>query len=283
MIATVHAREKYTQTMVQNVGPLVVDIWEPLQASNVFPILLIHGWGGTGNYWEETALALSETARVIVPDLPGTGRSQPVRYAQNMFDQVQNLADLLDELALDRVQVVGHSMGSAMAVLLADKCPQRVERLVLTSLSFFIKEWQEHVYRAVMQAFRMTMGLRAEWMVNVPGLPQMMASRYFHRIPRDQDLLKQGLRDYLQLDAATAMACAYNAPDTAIPEAGARLQAPTLLVACRQDHVMPPENVDHTASVIPNCEVVWIEECGHLPMLEKPQDYLTVLRDFLQL
>lgn len=74
---------------------------------------------------------------MIVPDLPGTGRSLPVRQTRNMRDQVDTLVELLDTLGLDRVQVVGHSMGGAMALLLADRQPQRVTRLVLTSTCFF--------------------------------------------------------------------------------------------------------------------------------------------------
>jgi pimeloyl-ACP methyl ester carboxylesterase len=142
---------------------------------------------------------------------------------------------------------------------------------------------QVQVYRAVMQTFKLTMAFRPEWLASVPGMPQLMASRYFYRIPKDEALLKRGLLDYLQLDAGTAVACADDAASTAIPEAGARIAVPTLLIACRQDHVMPPENVDYTVSTIPNCRAIWIEECGHLPMVEKPEEFMQIMEDFLLL
>ena len=119
-------QEQRTLTLARPHGPLVVDIWEPrFPAAPALPnpeasarlateapsILLIHGWGNAGGYWRDTALQLAATARVIVPDLPGTGRSLPVRTPQTMFDQVATLVDLLDILELKRVQVVGHSMG----------------------------------------------------------------------------------------------------------------------------------------------------------------------------
>jgi len=110
-----------------------------------------------------------------------------------------------------------------------------------------------------------------------------MANRYFYRLPKDNKLVEQGFIDYLELDAATAVACAKNATDPAIEAAGANVQAPTLLIACRQDQVMPVANVDYTAKVIPDCQVHWIDKCGHLPMVEKPQEYLAIVRDFLQL
>ncbi len=272
-----------TVRLNQKQGPLVVDVWSPRTSAQTTPILLIHGWGGTGSYWQETARALAQTAQVIVPDLPGTGRSQPVQSAQNMFDQVASLNYILDALALDRVQVVGHSMGAAMALLLADRAPSRVERLVLTSMCFFMTEKQAEVYTTIMSFFQLAMRFRFSWMAAIPGLSQLMATRYFYRMPEDQAAVDQGLLDYLQLDFDTAVACANDATDPRIEAAGTRVQVPTLLIACRQDHVMPLENVEYSVSRIPGCRLHWIDKCGHLPMVEKPDEYMAVLRDFLVL
>lgn len=264
-------------------GQMMVDVWRARTATDAAPILLVHGWGGTGTYWKNTAALLSATATVIVPDLPGTGRSQPVRHAQNMYDQVNALRELLDYLRLDRVQVVGHSMGSAMALLLNESQPERIERLVLTSLSFFVTEKQQQIYRVFMSAFALTMIFRPSWLENVPAMWRMMAARYFHQIPDDEAILKQGWSDYLRLDYGTAIACAKNAADSTIPKAGAKVRVPTLLIACRQDQVMPVENVEYTAQTIPNCEVAWIDQCGHMPMIEQADIYHAHLRRFLTL
>lgn len=278
---------KQTFTFDRHYGPLVVDRWAarhaPQSRQSVAPILLIHGWGNAGGYWTRTAQDLAATAQVIVPDLPGTGRSQPVRQPQDLFDQVATLASILDEFAVERVQVIGHSMGGAMALLLADALGDRVERLVLTSTCFFLTERQKQIYESIMQFTFMVMRFRPTWLAALPVLPQLMATRYFYRVPNDAQLLRDGLLDYLQLDLATAIACANNATDPTIPAAGERLQVPVLLVACREDHVMPVENVDFTAEMIPNCTVRWIDECGHLPMVEKPVEYLEILHSFLAL
>ncbi len=274
---------KQSLTLARHYGPLVVDRWAARRVTQALPILLIHGWGNSGSYWARTAYDLAATTQVIVPDLPGTGRSQPLRQPQDLFDQVATLAAILDELGVERVQVVGHSMGGAMALLLADALPDRVERLVLTSTCFFLSERQKQIYESIMQFTFQVMRFRPRWLADLPGLPQLMATRYFYRVPTDKELLRDGLLDYLQLDLATAVACATNAADPTIPEAGTRLQMPTLLVACRQDQVMPVENVDYTAALIPNCTVRWIDECGHLPMVEKPVEYLEILHSFLQL
>jgi pimeloyl-ACP methyl ester carboxylesterase len=278
-MATTHEPQRIT--LARPYGPLVVDVWEPRTPTDVAPILLIHGWGASGFYWHETAQNLAATARVIVPDLPGTGRSLPVRTPRNLFDLVAALLELLDALKLERVQVIGHSMGGALALLLADAQPARVERLVLTSTCFFLNEKQRQIYQTIMKFTFMTMRFRPTWLADLPGMTQLTATRYFYRVPKDTAMLRRGFLDYLQLDYATAVACANDASDPAIPATGTRLRVPVLLIACRQDQVMPVENVEYTANLIPDCTVRWIDECGHLPMVEKPEEYIEMLRDFL--
>jgi putative photosynthetic complex assembly protein 2 len=264
-------------------GPVVADVWEPGQPTDELPILLIHGWGGTGSYWNETAEHLAAFAKVIVPDLPGTGRSQPIKRTHNMADQVETLATMMDSLNIDRYRIIGHSMGATMGILLANQHSQRVERIVLTSVAFFMTENQERIYKAIMGIYRFSFGFRPKWLADVPGLKQLLAAQYFYRLPDDEQILKSGLLAYLHLDADTAMACARDAIDPAIPEAGAQVQAPTLLVVCHQDKVMPLENVNYTAEIIPNCEVHWIEKCGHFPMVERFDLYSKIVRDFFEL
>jgi pimeloyl-ACP methyl ester carboxylesterase len=278
-------RIKETVTLRRPYSPVVVDIWEPdtpTPVDDLPVIMLVHGWGGTGSYWERTAKDLSAAARVIVPDLPGTGRSQPVRATRNMYDQVETLASVLDELDIERVQLVGHSMGGAMSVLLGAAQPGRIERMVLTSLTFFRTEQQEQIYETIMGIYRFSMPFRPNWLASIGGVRRALAMQYFHRVPDDEVVLEQGLRDYLNLDAGTALACARNATDEAIPEAGAQLQMPVLLVANRNDKMMPDGNVQYTVDIIPDCDVVWIEECGHLPMVEKPKEYSAILQGFLR-
>ena len=74
-------------------------------------LLLVHGLGGTSNFWAPVTAAFSPRMRVIAPDLPGAGRSPPV--AGISFDSLANdLLALLDALGIARAHVAGHSMGS---------------------------------------------------------------------------------------------------------------------------------------------------------------------------
>ncbi|MFD4691787.1 alpha/beta fold hydrolase [Streptomyces sp. NPDC058463] len=94
------------------------------------PVVLLHGLGGSAASWEPVARLLGEEWRVYALDMRGHGESDwPDAYAlEEMRDDVLGF---LNECDLDRVGVVGHSMGGVVAYLLAEEYADRVERLVL--------------------------------------------------------------------------------------------------------------------------------------------------------
>jgi pimeloyl-ACP methyl ester carboxylesterase len=94
------------------------------------PLMLLHALGEDGSTWRETATALAASHRVYALDLRGHGASG--RTAAYSFELMRDdVLAFLDDLGLDRVTVVGHSMGATVAYLLAGDHPQRVSRLVL--------------------------------------------------------------------------------------------------------------------------------------------------------
>jgi pimeloyl-ACP methyl ester carboxylesterase len=93
------------------------------------PVLLVHGLGSTGADWAFQIEPLAARFRVLVPDLPGAGRSAPGRHA--IADYARQLLLLLDGLGVERSHLVGFSLGGAVALELALQAPQRVQRLII--------------------------------------------------------------------------------------------------------------------------------------------------------
>ena len=281
MTTTTSSTTQRTRRIAIGSDALVVDLYEPTLPTGELPVLLLHGWGGSGRYWAQTIARLRERFPLIVPDLPGVGRSMPVRQARDMFGQMAALETMCTELGLRRIHVVGHSMGGGITVLLAAKRPDLVERLVLTSIALFESNAQRQFFNRVVDSAAQMMRLRGVWMADVPGLVQQAARPFFTSVPNQPELLRAAFRDYLTMDRATAIASARTATSLEIPRAAAQIAAPTLLIVGRDDRYMPHENVEGTVRLIPLAESRWMERCGHLPMVERPDEYTSLLNEFL--
>jgi pimeloyl-ACP methyl ester carboxylesterase len=106
-------------------------------------VLLIHGLGSSGADWELQARALQQQFRVIAPDLPGSGNSTPLQGDCSIARFAATLWTLLDHLRVTRVNVVGFSLGGAVALEMALQRPDSVPRLALINslATYRIDHW----------------------------------------------------------------------------------------------------------------------------------------------
>lgn len=103
---------------------------DPDLTAEAVPMMLLHGGGRDGTTWDGLVAAFAERRTVYVPDLPGMGRSERTGpYSMTVMRDAVLL--LLDRLAVDRVILVGHSLGGFAAMLAAQAAPHRVTALVL--------------------------------------------------------------------------------------------------------------------------------------------------------
>jgi pimeloyl-ACP methyl ester carboxylesterase len=245
------------------------------------PLLLLHGWGGSSRYWLPTLAALSADRHVLAPDIPGFGASPPLSgpaTAQRMAELVIAFADAR---GLQQFDLNGHSFCASVAVYVAAQHPGRVRRLVLTCMSTYRNERERRVVDSVHNVLALWMALRRPWMAERRAFYRAIASRFFYRTPPDDALLSRAVADFLQMDERTALETAAGSGDVAINRALAAVAVPTLVVGARQDRIMPPAGTPEVARLIPGSRLVWIERCGHLPMIERPEVYHARLRSFL--
>ncbi|HEY4968848.1 MAG TPA: alpha/beta fold hydrolase, partial [Steroidobacteraceae bacterium] len=125
------------------------------------PLLLIHGLGGSGADWAFQVAALEKRFRVIIPDLPGSGHSPPPRDGYTIQGFAATLWSLLDHLGVERTNIIGFSLGGAVALEMAARRPSRVPRLgLINSLATYRpdhwRKWLEtHVTAAVVRVLGM--------------------------------------------------------------------------------------------------------------------------------
>jgi 3-oxoadipate enol-lactonase len=139
------------------------------------PLLLIHGLGCSGADWAFQVAALQKKFRVIIPDLPGSGHSPPPQGEYTMAGFATALWSLLDHLGVAQTNIIGFSMGGAVALEMATQRPHSVPRLgLINSLATYRpdhwrKRFEAHLSATVVRLFGMR---RAAWLMAARLFPE---------------------------------------------------------------------------------------------------------------
>lgn len=268
------------------------------QAGDSLPLLLLHGWGGSSRNWQNTLHDLSDIRSIYAPDLPGYGESPPLTEVPNVERLAALIIEFADALGLETFDLNGHSLGAGIAVYVAAHWPTRVRRLVLTCFSTFRTELERRMVEQANQQMGMWLALWQPWMVlwepwmalwqpwmarmgSIKPIYRAMASRFFYQVPSDETMLREGVSDFLRMDRRTALEGALSSGSPAITEAIENITAQTLLIGARQDTIMLPSGVAVAGRLVPENRLVWIDNCGHLPMIEQAEEYHHIVRNFL--
>jgi pimeloyl-ACP methyl ester carboxylesterase len=248
------------------------------------PLLVVHGYLWSGTVWEDVIPLLQRDLRVIVPDLPGFGESEkpsPARYAYGYEAFTESLVDLVASLGVGRVSVCGHSMGGAVALMLAAHHPDLVEKLVLVN---------PIVYASNLGA--------AASIATLPVLgpilfKQMYGRAMFRRFFRENVYAKE---ESLPADRIERMFETFNAPAAreaayatmlstldrrALVASIPRVSAPTLVACGRSDRSVPVEHGRRLARELRRARFE-VFDCGHSPAEEVPEPFSEVVSAFIR-
>lgn len=208
------------------------------------PVVLVHGLTASTDWWCSTIGALAPNRDVHVVRLPGSTYRQAV----------DGLGEWLERENLLGATIVGHSMGGAVALLTAAERPEVVGRLALVAPAgvFGTRRRRSYVIPIARSVGRS------------PGRLALAARDVVRIGPRR---LWQVATDLLGADVTPILR---------------NVRAPTLVVWGADDRVLPPTLGTVFADEIPNCRLVVLEGCGHLPMLEAPEALNEELLRFLE-
>ncbi len=253
-------------------------------------VLLLHGLGGTRASLFETAAALSRSYRVHVPDLPGFGSSGKPRlgaYNAQWFAEI--MLGLLDCLEVDRTHVVGNSMGGRIAIELGLVAPERIRALGLLCPAV---AWLKRGLHPIVRLMRPEFGLLPH------AIRRSTVASQFWSMFCDRDLIDPAVADlvvdefqriYHTAGARYALlASARNIYlEAPLGRGGfyrrlADLDAPALFVWGSHDRLVPAAFSHHVRKWLPQAEQVTIEECGHVPQVERPDETNELLLDFFR-
>ena len=234
------------------------------------PVLYLHGAGTF--WWLRAHDLLAARHRVVAPVHPGFGASTGVEEIEDIEDLVFHTLDVLDELKLDRVDIVGGSMGGWIAAELALRQPQRVNHLVLVnSAGIRLSDVPTP------DLFLASLPEAREMLFADPRGPIAMAAMPDTPPPPEKMVLIMKGRE-----AAARVLWNPHVRYRKLKSRLDRIKVPTLVVWGAEDRLFPLAYGEAFAKGIPGARLVTIERCGHLPLVEAPEKFAAAVLDFLK-
>lgn len=232
------------------------------------PVLALHGWGGAiHSFWPVAEQLAPRGYQVHVIDLPGFGASELPPRPWGVTEYSRFVLCYLDAAGLERADLLGHSFGGRISLVLAAEHPERVRKLVLAS-SAGIPSAPSLRQRARSLGARAVRNALDQ--LGMESLRTGLQHRYNERYASDDYLSAGPLREtFLQVI------------DQDLTPYAQRVQAPTILIWGDQDPDTPLWQGRRLEELIPDAGLIVFQGAGHFAYLERLPDYLRVVDHFL--
>lgn len=254
------------------------------------PVLMIHGWAHHPGVWRTTMEALSSRYYCVAVGVLGFAESdRPTDGDYRIAAHGRDTLRIADALDIDRFILLGQSRGGQIALGIAARlAPQRVIKLVDVSgvASGRVGWYLRYVFGAgirigyVLPAFYVL--LRLVWSVDL--FARALYGPYFFDWRRQPAGLarRDGSSAFKNGAHHANWRAMQSMRSTNLLSELHRVQAPTLVIFGKQDHIVPPSEAQAAAEHIPDAKLVLLDRCGHYPMVDRPDAYLNSLRAFLE-
>ncbi len=236
-------------------------------------LLLLHAaWGDAEMSWSSVWSELSRFFTIIAPDLPGFGQSSEVPLP-SLLSTAELLRELLEELNIDRVITIGNSFGASVALQFVADYPKTTSQIVLVNGGYMpaLPDMLKKIISLPLlkQGFRLLIrhitfsahALKGSF-VDKSKLPP----GFFKKILQDAPL-------YSKISFDTFMN---------MTEPPAKPGVPTLLLWGAQDRLAPIKHARALQAWIPGAALIPIEGAGHMPQIERPQEFLSAINGLIR-
>lgn len=252
------------------------------------PVVLLHGVGESSFGWLGTMAHLAPRHRVVVPDFPGSGASDPSPSGYHSHVLSELIGDFLKAVGLERAVLVGNSFGGIVALRLALNRPGQVEGLVLADsagLGLEITPAAALVLVPWLADAVMTLALNPAGAAQRAWLRRRLYFADARRAPFEWliDQARLGRNpDFLRatIESLRAGLAVFGQSDVVVNRLH-EIQQPVLVLWGEQDGIVPVAHAHRAARMLPQGRCRTIPDCGHMPHLEQPQEFRRLLDEFL--
>ncbi|MBL8498260.1 pimeloyl-[acyl-carrier protein] methyl ester esterase [Nitrosomonas sp. JL21] len=238
-------------------------------------LVLLHGWAMHGGIWGSVRDRLSQQFRLHLVDLPGHGLSSACEPTT-----LSRLAEIITGILPERCMVGGWSLGGQIAMELALRESERIEKLILISTTpCFAKrdDWESGMDPKLLQLFWENLKLNYATTINRFLTLQMSGDRdaskvllqlrqhFFQRAEPEPAALEKSLQILQQSDLRDRIAA---------------IRQPVLIMHGDNDVITHPDAADWMHRQLPHARFVRFAHCGHAPFLSYPDQFVTCLNEF---
>lgn len=240
------------------------------------PVILVHGYPFNRSLWSEQVAALSETYRVITPDLRGFGDSESSSSVATMGRMAQDLALLMDTLEITEATLGGLSMGGYVVLAFYKQFSSRVHALLLADTRATADSEEGKQLRRKQAAKVLAEGMGG---VTDAMLPKLLTTETVSKRPeivkRVRDMM---LRTNPEGAAAALLGMAAREDQTGLLP---QITAPTLIIVGREDSITPVADSEMMHAAIAGSKLVVLENAAHVTNIEQSKLFNNELRSFL--
>jgi pimeloyl-ACP methyl ester carboxylesterase len=255
------------------------------------PLLLVHGIGNSAQTWAGVVPRLARSHTVIAPDLLGHGSSDKPRADYSLAGYANGMRDLLTVLDIEKVTVVGHSLGGGIALQFAYQFPERIERLVLVGsgglgpdLSAMLRLASLPGTEAVLTLLSAASGVLRLGLRTTNALGGALGWQPVRDLAEAGEALL-ALRDVparrAVLRTLRGVVVTRGQLVTAVDRLYLANAIPMLVIWGSRDPIVPAAHAETVRRLVPTARVEVFEGAGHWPHLDDPDRFCSVLLDFL--
>ena len=283
ILSEIEGRRGYSYEQYANVGGMNIRY---AVLGDGPPVLLLHGFGEFLETWDFNFQFLSEHYQVYIIDLPGHGLSDKPYVEYNIAFFTQFIADFMDTFAIELASIIGHSFGGAMAISIATRFPERVDRIILEScfglsndISLLHKLCSIPVIGSIDTSdpsVKSALEHRARMeFYNPDSVAHEIAgmSYRFMQMEESRRVMLNIMHNWVGVNGLN--------PEVVMIDRLRLIESPTLLVHGTQDSIHPVELSEKAHQLIHGSRLKLFNECGHCPHIEKAEEFNETVLSFL--